>query len=72
MPTLEALETALTDYKRAQTAFADLVTRRDETQAQLNTLNGQISTAKASAAANEDALLSVAQQFARDTRRAAR
>lgn len=72
MPTLEALETAIADFKRAQAAFADLVNRRDSVQAQLNTIDGQLSGAKASVAANEEALRGVASQFATEARRAAR
>lgn len=72
MPTLEALETAIADYKRTQGAFADLIRRRDEAQALLNVIDGQLSTAKASVAANEAALRSVAAQYATEAKRAAR
>lgn len=65
MPTLEALETAIADYKRANTAFAELMTRRESVQAQLNTIDGQLSAAKASVAANEEALRNAAVQFSR-------
>ena len=65
MPTLEALETAINDFKRANTALAELMTRRESVQAQLNTIDGQLSAAKASVAANEEALRNAAVQFSR-------
>ena len=69
MPTLEALETAINDFKRANTALAELMTRRESVQAQLNTIDGQLSGAKASMAANEEALRGVASQFATEAKR---
>ena len=68
MPTIEALETALVDYKRAQLAFADLLSRRDTLQAQINAIEGQLSSAKASLAANEDTLRNVVLQFGKANR----
>ncbi len=65
MPTLEALETAVSDYKRAQEEFDGLKTKQAELLAELATIQQQIATAKASFASNEDALRTVAVQFAK-------
>lgn len=65
MPTLEALETAVSDYKRTQGELETLLTRQETVLAQLETIQQQIATAKASFVANEDALKSVAAQFAK-------
>ena len=64
MPTIEALRTALTDFDRAQTAFSDLMARHEAVMGQMATIQNQIATAKASFIANEEALRSVAEQFA--------
>lgn len=65
MPTLQDLETALDDYKRTQEAFDDLKARQTTVLAQLSTIQSQMETAKASFAANEDALKAVAAAFAK-------
>lgn len=65
MPTLEALETAVADYKRTQERFDELVAEQTALQAQLNVVMGLLSTAKASFAANEEALRTAAIQFAK-------
>lgn len=68
MPTLAALETALADYKRTEADFQALADRQTVVLAQLKTIQGQMETAKASFSANEEALRSVAAQFARAVR----
>ena len=64
MPTLDALKTAVADFERAQVAFAEVMARHDAVTGQMATIQNQIATAKANLAANEEALRTVAGQFA--------
>lgn len=65
MPTLEALETAVSDYKRTQAMFDELVAEQEALNAQMNVVLGQLATAKASFAANEEALKNAAALFSK-------
>ena len=64
MPTLDALKTAVADFERAQVAFSEVMARHESVTAQMQTIQNQIATAKANLAANEEALRTVAGQFA--------